>query len=475
MENPFRVGTNGRANFLKRLFTCLTGENVMTIRTYIRAGLFLLVSVTLVACGGGGSGGSSGGVSPAALEGQFIDSIVIGLRYETPTESGFTDDQGRFNYRSGETVRFFVGDVFIGEAAGQAIITPVELVAGAVDETNTQVLNIVIFLQSVDDDGDESNGIRITTVANDAAAGQAVDFTLAAGVFDTDGAIQILINSITASNGVARALVPRDQARDAFRGSLLDLFAGDYRGTFAGDDSGSWVATIDASGNITGISTSDTFGADTISGTLSSSGQANISGTVGTAVFSGVFSRNGEAGGSWMDTDNNASGTFTGSRVSVPAPPATGGGNPLTDGGSSGSLMLSGVDSSVIGIAFAPNTGAAVITDPFFGTGNVSVNWNQTLVSEAPAGVESRTLSFLFNENDASVSSVGYLRSFIAESGSSIYSYSLDCGESPQVCASIVLDVVQRQVTFNDTILAAEISGDDNATGSILLNGALSW
>ena len=441
----------------------------MSIRTHIRAFLFLPVLLALTACGGGGGNGSStsgGGVSAAALEGQFIDSIVIGLRYETPTTSGFTDDQGRFSYRPGESVRFFVGDVFIGEAEGQAIITPIELVAGAVDETSTQVLNIVIFLQSVDDDGDESNGIRITMLANDAAAGQAVDFTLAAGIFDTDGAIQILINSITAGNGVARTPVPRNQARDTFRGNLLGLLAGDYRGTFSGDDTGSWVATIDANGNITGISTSDTFGADTISGTLSSSGQAIISGTVGTAVFSGVFSRNGEADGSWLDEDNT-SGSFTGSRVSVAVPPA---GN-----SNAGSLTLSGADSSVIGVAFTPNTGAAVIDDPFFGTGNVSVNWNQSFVSESPAGLESRSLSFLFNENTGSISSIGYLRTFITESDSRLYTYSLDCADNPQLCTSIALDIAQRQVAFDSTLLAPEISNDDSATDTIALSGTLSW
>lgn len=440
----------------------------MSIRTHIRALLFLSVLLTLTACGGGnGSSTSGGGVSDAALEGQFIDSIVIGLRYETPTTSGFTDDQGRFSYLPGESVRFFVGDVFIGEAEGQAIITPIELVAGAVDETNTQVLNIVIFLQSVDDDGDESNGIRITSLANDAAAGQAVDFSLAAGIFDTDGAIQILINSITASNGVARMPVPRNQAREAFHGNLLGLLAGDYRGTFSGDDTGSWVATIDANGNITGISTSDTFGADTISGTLSSSGQAIISGTVGAAVFSGVFSRNGEADGSWQDNEDNTSGTFTGRRVSIAVPPA--------GSSSSGSLTLSGADSSVIGAAFTPNTGAAVINDPFFGTGNVSVNWNQSFVSESPAGLESRSLSFLFNENTGSISSIGYLRTFITESDSRLYTYSLDCADNPQLCTSIALDIAQRQVAFDSTLLAPEISNDDSATDTIALSGTLSW
>lgn len=286
----------------------------MTIRTHIRALLLVLVSMAMAACGGGGGDGGGAGAG-AAAQGQFIDSIVTGLRYETPSTSGFTDAQGRFNYRTGETVRFFVGDVFIGEANGQAIITPVELVAGAVDENDTEVLNIVIFLQSVDDDGDESNGITITSLANDAAAGQAVDFTLAAGVFDTDGAIQILVNTITAANGQARNMVPRVQAGNVFGANLLGLLAGVYQGTFRGADTGTWSATVNPNGSISGAVMSNAFGNDPLSGSLVSSGLANISGTVGTSVFSGSFTRSGTASGNWQD-DEGGSGSFTGSRIS---------------------------------------------------------------------------------------------------------------------------------------------------------------
>jgi len=438
----------------------------MTIKTHIRALLLVLISITLVACGGG-SGGSVN-----TVQGQFVDSIVIGLRYETPTTSGFTDGQGRFNYRAGETVRFFVGDVFIGEAVGQAIITPVELVAGAVDESNTQVLNIVIFLQSVDDDGDESNGIRITTVASDAAVGQAVDFTLAAGVFDTDGATQILISTMTASNGTARSMVPRSQAMNAFRRNLLGLFAGEYQGTFAGDDTGSWGIAIDANGAITGISVSNTFGSEAISGSIPSSGQATINGVVGTSTFLGNFSRSGGVSGSWSDSGDGSTGTFTGSRVASATPPAPGSTNPLSGGNASGALLVSGADTGTIGTDFTPNGNAVVFSDPFFGTGNVSVNWNQIVVSESPSGIVSRSISFLFNGNTGSVTSIGYVRTFSADPNAG-YIYSLDCEISPQLCISIILDSANRQVTFNDTTLAAD-SGN-SATSAIVLNSALSW
>lgn len=207
----------------------------MSIKTYIHTLLFIIASLTLLACGGGGSGGNN---ASAVIQGQFIDSIVSGLRYETATTSGFTDSQGKFNYRNGETIRFFVGDVLIGEASGQAIITPVELVAAAIDEKNIQVQNIVMFLQSIDDDGDESNGINITTLARSAAQGQSVDFTLASGIFETNGSIQTLISNITSANGIARSMVSRIQASNTFRRNLTALFAGGYQGSFSGDDTG---------------------------------------------------------------------------------------------------------------------------------------------------------------------------------------------------------------------------------------------
>ncbi len=444
----------------------------MTIRTYIRAFLFLITAMGLFACGGSGGGGEA---APDTLQGVFVDSPVSGLRFETTTASGFTDAQGGFSYRSGELVRFFVGDVFIGEATGQAILTPVELVAGAIDESNIQVQNIAMFLQSIDDDGDESNGINISLSANNAAQniaqGQSVDFGLAAGVFEADGGIQILISNMTATNGTARSMVSRRQARDALGANLLALFAGNYQGTFTGDDTGSWTVTIDTSGVITGQRTSDNFGEATVSGNVGSSGQSSISGTVDTVVFSGQFSRSGEVSGSWLD-DDGTSGVFSGQRLSVT--PAPGGGNTPPPTVNSGSLTVSGNDASVIGVSYVPNVAPVVIKDTVFNTGGVTVNWSQSLFSAN--GFESRSMVFSYNENDGSLLNVGYLRITGTDANSaptSFYSYSLDCEVDVQACLSISLDVPAQQVSFGGTLLAADVESD--ATADIGLVGTLSW
>ena len=50
------------------------------------------------------------------------------------------------------------------------------------------------------------------------------------------------------------------------------------------------------------------------------------------------------------------------------------------------------------------------------------------------------------------------LRSFIAEPGSSLYTYNLRGDESLQVCATIILDAAQKQVMFNSLTLVPGIA-----------------
>ncbi len=439
----------------------------MTIKTPIYTLLLILTSLLFTACGGSSGGGDT--AISTEQQGQFVDSLVSGLRYETQTTSGFTNTQGQFSYQNGETIRFYVGDVFIGETVAQAIITPVELISGATDENNIQVQNIVMFLQSIDADGNESNGISITSNATNAANGQSVDFSLAEGVFEANGAIQILISAITSSNGQARSMISRAQAKNTFRNTLLGLFAGDYEGTFTGNDSGSWSATIDASGNITGISTSATYGPDTISGKLASSGKSNMNGTVGSAIFSGNFSRSGNVTGTWID-DNGASGSFNGNRISGAPGSGNGGNTPPVGGVNSGSITLTGNDTGTIGTSFAPNIDPVV----FEVFNIVTANWSQSIFNATE--FESRTMSFRFNI-DGSLYSITYLRTTGTSPNNeptSFYSYYVDCEDTPQDCTPIVLDIAQQRVTYNNVRLIPDI-GNNNATDAIVLNGTLSW
>lgn len=174
----------------------------------------LLITGLLTACGGGGGGSNSGGPPAgqgsgggATLTGRFIDGPVAGLRYTTPTLSGKTDANGTFVYQAGETVSFFVGDILIGRAPGAATITPFTL-AGTTPplsllETNRAIrtvnlksqagsdrgapvevaANIAAFLQTLDEDGNPSNGQQIPAQIDTLATGVAIDFGLPSSEF----------------------------------------------------------------------------------------------------------------------------------------------------------------------------------------------------------------------------------------------------------------------------------------------------
>ena len=166
----------------------------------------LLLSLLLLgACDGGSGSNNNDGVVPPpvvppddTLTGFLVDSAVSGVSYTTPTHQGVTGADGSFQYEQGETVRFMIGGTLLGEVTGQEQVTPFELAGAAVvtglniewaldrsryggqvgpatpsgsiyiDEQITPeygpffpLVNMVVFLQSLDADADPTNGIEI--------------------------------------------------------------------------------------------------------------------------------------------------------------------------------------------------------------------------------------------------------------------------------------------------------------------------
>ncbi|NOZ90756.1 MAG: DUF2202 domain-containing protein [Epsilonproteobacteria bacterium] len=114
-----------------------------------------VVSVLLIGCGS-----SSDSDDSSVQTGYFIDSPVAGAEYKTSSgETGTTDNYGRFNFKTGDNVKFYIGKLNLGEAApdDKGLITPDSLANG---DEDTKVL-ILRVLQSLDVDNDPSNGITI--------------------------------------------------------------------------------------------------------------------------------------------------------------------------------------------------------------------------------------------------------------------------------------------------------------------------
>ncbi|MEO5340940.1 MAG: putative Ig domain-containing protein [Magnetococcus sp. MYC-9] len=132
------------------------------------------------------------------LRGTFLDSAVAGIQYQTATQEGTTDGSGGFWYQEGETVRFAIGDIEIGQTTmgggASPIVTPTQLAATAAGsgqsapaQKKTIESNIIRLLQTLDSDGDPSNGIHIPSSAQQSGSGAtAKAIRVTAENFDSD-------------------------------------------------------------------------------------------------------------------------------------------------------------------------------------------------------------------------------------------------------------------------------------------------
>ncbi|QGZ43108.1 esterase-like activity of phytase family protein [Pseudoduganella flava] len=146
----------------------------------------LSLAVALVACGG--SDNDTPAVTtpaPTRISGVLLDAAVEGVDYVAGTAArATTGAKGEFTCAEGETVSFSIGGIALGSAPCAATITPLQL-AGSSDVKDVKVVNRLLALQLFDEDGDPSNGIRVTTETRTALAGRSLDFGAAAETFNT--------------------------------------------------------------------------------------------------------------------------------------------------------------------------------------------------------------------------------------------------------------------------------------------------
>ena len=156
--------------------------------------------------------------TPATVTGVFLDAPVEGLEYAVGTAAKATTNAlGEFTCKTGDTVAFSVGGLALGSAPCAAFVTPLTL-AGVTDVKNDRVMNRLLTLQSLDDDGDPYNGIRITPEVRTALAGRSLDFAAAAAAFDT--ALTATLNGLPAQYRITADASRRGLAREHFEDSL---------------------------------------------------------------------------------------------------------------------------------------------------------------------------------------------------------------------------------------------------------------
>ncbi len=180
----------------------LTKKSIKT--SILAVALAALVAQGFVSCSSDDTDGTTD-PGPSTLTGVFLDCEVQGLTFQSGTNTpGVTDENGTFTYTPGQTLSFSVGGVQLGTLDdGASVCTPFDFVIPE---------NIARFLQSIDGDGDPTNGIDVSAAAtalaganvsssvfeNPSAAGFAAD-TAITGALATTGDV-LLDTGITNPN-----------------------------------------------------------------------------------------------------------------------------------------------------------------------------------------------------------------------------------------------------------------------------------
>jgi hypothetical protein len=159
-------------------------------------------------------------------EGYLLDYAVNNVDYTSISNNGTTDASGRFIYATGETVTFKIGSTTLGSISvvpTDGKLTVPDLVGVARDNnTDSAVLKIARFLQSLDDDNDPSNGITITNTVKTALASVTLDLQTAT------------VNDInTAVVDLGKTLVSEASAQDHIHDTYIFVSGGNKLAGYA--------------------------------------------------------------------------------------------------------------------------------------------------------------------------------------------------------------------------------------------------
>ena len=108
------------------------------------------IALSLTGCGGGGSSSAS----TQTGTGSYVDSAVKGAKYICGSQTGTTDKDGNFTFEKGKGCTFELAGITLRKVPADNLVDNSKIV-----ENN---LTVARFLQSIDNDGNATNGIQIT-------------------------------------------------------------------------------------------------------------------------------------------------------------------------------------------------------------------------------------------------------------------------------------------------------------------------
>ena len=124
------------------------------MRKTIQFSSIAIASLLLVGCGDSGS--TTEKISNTGT-GYYVDSAIAGVEYVCGTERGITDADGKFTFEENQKCTFKIGNVLLREVNASTLKDGITILE---DDPHT-----ARFLQTLDRDGNASNGIEVTESA----------------------------------------------------------------------------------------------------------------------------------------------------------------------------------------------------------------------------------------------------------------------------------------------------------------------
>jgi len=157
----------------------------------------------------------------------FYDTFTNGIQYNCGTISGITGDidgkNGSFRYTKDCNVIFSIGKVHIGSINGNDInstkLYPTTLLGlNTINSNDKRVVNILRFLQSIDDDNDPSNGINIIPLARDNLLSNSVESIDLTDIYLSENKLENIVKTVDINN----SLVSTNDAISHFESTLRE-------------------------------------------------------------------------------------------------------------------------------------------------------------------------------------------------------------------------------------------------------------
>lgn len=203
-----------------------------------KALLSLMLSTLLVACGGSSNDNGSSTDTTSKI-GVLTDGPVAGASYIINGVTKKTNAAGEFEYQEGDQVEFLIGNISLGTVLAGERVTPVEL---SKDKDESYLVNLLVFLQSLDNNEKHEDGIQIPDNISFIGSNNNINFNQSTEQFVTS--FQPILNSLPDFEN--KEVVSPDLAKENFSKALLKDIVGIW---FAKNDESEVVLQINSDGS----------------------------------------------------------------------------------------------------------------------------------------------------------------------------------------------------------------------------------